>query len=149
MEYVEAVGRWWEATSGSRVGGRILGWLQICEPVHQSSADLAEKLSISTGSVSTQVRTLEFIGLVERVTFPGDRATYFQFRRNAWNELMWEEKQRLEEMMALTALAAKVLPEERPERVTHLRLVARFFLDEWPALMKRLNDYMEKESGDE
>ncbi|MGD2042982.1 MAG: MarR family transcriptional regulator [Acidimicrobiia bacterium] len=144
-EYVERVGRWWESVSGSRSAGRILGWLMICEPPHRSAAQLVEELHLSAGSVSTQTTVLERIGFVERVTFPGDRVTYYQLPEGVWVELMRTELQRIEEMRGLAAAATDVLPQERSDRVEDLDRVALFFHEEWPGLMERLVRKVEKE----
>lgn len=143
-DFVEKVGRWWETISGSRSAGQILGWLMICEPAHQSASELVEALQVSAGSVSTQARVLEGIGLVERVTFPGDRATYYQLRPHVWAEMMWSEQQRIEEMKALADAALEVKPEARPDRVEELGLVSEFFLEHWPGLMEGLTERLEK-----
>lgn len=143
--FVERVGRWWESLAGSRSAGSILGWLMVCEPAHQSSAGLAEALKISAGSVSTQTRLLERVGLVERVTFPGDRMTYFQLRPHVWLQMMWSEQRRIEEMRAIAEAARAVMPDERPDRVEDLGRVAEFFLERWPGLMDGLTVYLQKE----
>lgn len=149
-EHVEFTGRWWESASGGgRVAGKMLGWLMVCDPAHQSSNDLAEALQTSTGSVSTQSRVLESIGLVERVTFPGDRQTYYQLIPHVWPEIMWAEKARLEQLSAVARSAARILPADRPDRVTDLDRVAQFFIEEWPGLMDRLSTYLEMEEANE
>ena len=51
--------------------GRLLGWLLICDPPSQTSAQLSEALGLSKGSVSTGMRMLERSGLVRRVPMPG------------------------------------------------------------------------------
>ena len=144
-QFIERVGRWWEQFSGSRSAGQIVGWLMICEPAHQSSSELVDALQISAGSVSTQARLLETVGLVERVTFPGDRSTYYQLKPHVWLEIMWSEQQRIEEMKHLADSAAPLTPETRPDRVHELGLMAEFFLERWPDLMAELSDYLEKE----
>lgn len=143
--FVERVGRWWESLAGSRAAGAILGWLMVCEPAHQSSAALAESLKISAGSVSTQTRLLERVGLLERVTFPGDRMTYFQLRPHVWLQMMWSEQQRIEEMRGIAEAARSVMPDERPDRVEDLGRVAEFFLERWPELMDGLTAHLQKE----
>jgi len=144
-EFVERVGRWWEAGTGSRASGRILGWLMICDPPHQSSAELAERLQISAGSVSTQIRFMENLGLVERVTFAGDRVTYFRLKPNVWVDLMWSEIDQLRQWQEISSLGAQVLPEERRERVVDIGFIADFLLDRWPALMDDLVEELNKE----
>jgi hypothetical protein len=82
---------------------------------------------------------------VERVTFPGDRVTYYQLPEGVWVELMRTELQRIEEMRGLAAAATDVLPQERSDRVEDLDRVALFFHEEWPGLMERLVRKVEKE----
>lgn len=100
---------------------------------------------MSGGSVSTQTTVLERIGFLERLTFPGDRATYYQLRPNVWVELMKGESERLRQMKKLAEAGREVVPHERPDRVEDLDRVASFFLDEWPDTMKRLMKYLEEE----
>lgn len=119
----------------------------ICEPAHQSSQDLVDALATSAGSVSTQARYLEGLGLVEKVTFPRDRATYYQLRPQAWQQVMWSDQQRIAEMLAIAAAGEQVLPEDRPERVLELRRMSEFLLAEWPDLMERLADYLKMENA--
>ncbi len=145
--FIERVGRWWESVAGSRAAGAILGWLMVCEPAHQSSAGLAEALKISSGSVSTQTRLLERVGLVERVTFPGDRMTYYQLRDHVWPQMMWSEQQRIEEMKDIADAARSLMPDERPDRVEELGQVAEFFLERWPELMDGLTAHLQKEKA--
>jgi DNA-binding transcriptional regulator GbsR (MarR family) len=144
-EFIELMGRWWESTTGGRAAGRILGWLMICQPPHQSSNDLVDALELSAGSVSTQIRVLERILFVERITFPGDRATYFQLRPDVWIGVMMSEPEHIRRMMELSEAASHLIPEERPDRVTDMGFIARFLLDRWPALMDELQIELEKE----
>jgi len=144
VQFVERVGRFWEGVAMGRSAGRILGWLMICEPVHQSAADLVSTLGMSTGSVSTQIRQLQRMGLVERLTFPGDRASYYQLPESVWSKSMNTEFERLADMRALAASAVEVLPTERPERVSELALVAEFFAEEWQGLTERLAERLAK-----
>jgi DNA-binding transcriptional regulator GbsR (MarR family) len=144
-EFIERVGRWWESGTGSRTSGRILGWLMICDPPHQSSAELAESLHVSAGSVSTQIRFMENLGIVDRVTFAGDRASYFQLKSDVWVGLMWSEIDQLKQWQEMAKIGASVRPRVRPERVEDIGFIADFLLERWPSLMEDLVDQMNKE----
>ena len=144
--FVERTGLWFESFGGGRTAGRILGWLMISDPPHQSSAELMETLDISAGSVSTIMRRLEIIGLAERITFHGDRATYYQLPDHVWLRTMQGEMARLEEMRKLVIAADGVVPEVRPERVTELGLIVDFMSEEWPGVLDRLQDHVQKEA---
>jgi predicted transcriptional regulator len=63
--------------------GKLLGWLLICDPPQQSSAELAAALDLSKASVSTGMRTLERIGLVRRVAVPGVRGHVYEMHPDA------------------------------------------------------------------
>ena len=143
-DFVETVGRFWESVSLARTAGRILGWLMICEPAHQSAADLVGALDVSTGSVSTQVRHLGQLGLVERTTFPGDRASYYQLPEGVWVRTMEAELARMVQMRALAEAGSGVLPTTRPDRVTELGVIAEFFSEEWPGFLAKLSQRLTK-----
>jgi hypothetical protein len=100
---------------------------------------------VSSGSVSTQIRLLERLNFVERLTFPGDRVTYYQLKPDVWVEVMISEMGHLERMKMISTAGADVVPEVRPERLTDVGLIAQFFLDRWPSFMDELSEYLEKE----
>ena len=59
--------------------GKLMGWFLICDPPQQTSAQLAQSLGLSKGSVSTGVRTLEQLGMVRRVPVRGRGHAYEMF----------------------------------------------------------------------
>lgn len=136
--FVEHAGRFWESVSLGRTAGRILGLLMICEPDHQSAAELVDTLGISSGSVSMQTRQLERLGLVERLTFPGDRASYYRLPDQVWTRTIDAELDRIAAMRKLAEAGEEVLPDNRPERITELRRVVEFFAGAWPRLIEQL-----------
>ncbi len=86
--FVEEMGLLMEETGGSRMMGRVMGHLLICDPAEQSASDLADALQASAGSISQTTRQLVAAGLVDRVSLPGDRKTYFRFRDGAYVDQM-------------------------------------------------------------
>lgn len=145
QHFIEHMGRWWETGTGSRTAGRILGWLMICEPPHRSAAELVDELDVSSGSVSTQIRLLESLKFVERLTFPGDRSSYYQMKQDVWVEVMSSEMDHLERMKGILSAGENVVPRERPERLTDVGVIADFFIRLWPDLMEDLRTHLEKE----
>jgi len=67
-----------------RGAGRLMGWLLICEPARQSTADLVSALGLSKASVSTAVRLLESYGLLTRAVVPGDRSDHYELLPDAF-----------------------------------------------------------------
>jgi DNA-binding transcriptional regulator GbsR (MarR family) len=102
--FVEEVGLMFELVGMPRMSGRIFGWLLISDPPQQSHTELAEILQASKGSISTMTRLLIQIGLIERISLPGDRRDYFQIKPNAWGQL---SKQRMQQITAFRELAER------------------------------------------
>jgi DNA-binding transcriptional regulator GbsR (MarR family) len=67
---------------------RLLGWLVVCDPPYQSAQQIQAGLRLSSGSVSTGLGALARGGLVERLTFPGDRHIYYKVGPDGWRRLM-------------------------------------------------------------
>jgi len=81
--FVEEVGIVFEQTGLPRMAGRVFGWLLISDPPYQSPAELAEVLMASKGSISTTLRLLRQLGLVEQFVIPGERHGHFCLREDA------------------------------------------------------------------
>ena len=84
--FVEEVGIAFEQTGLPRMAGRILGWLLISDPSHQSTTEMAEALMASKGSISTMTRFLIQLGMIERLSLPGVRHDYFRLCSDAWRQ---------------------------------------------------------------
>lgn len=63
--------------------GKLLGWLLICEPPAQTSAQLTAGLGLSKGSVSTGMRMLEAAGFIRRVPVSGRRGHAYEVTPDA------------------------------------------------------------------
>ena len=87
-QFAEEVGILFEQTGMPRMAGRIVGWLLISDPAHQSTSELVEALTASKGSISTTTRLLIRIGLIERISLPGQRHDYFRVKPNAWHQML-------------------------------------------------------------
>ncbi|WP_225858957.1 GbsR/MarR family transcriptional regulator [Streptomyces albicerus] len=70
---------------------RVMTALLYTEQETMTAADLCEQLSISSGAVSTSVKQLIPVGLVERVPAPGSRRDHYRFREGAWATLMSQQ----------------------------------------------------------
>lgn len=137
LAFAERVGLLIESQGLPRMAGRVIGWLLICDPQHQSLVELAEVLQASKASISTSTRSLEQLKIIERVTFPGDRRDYVRIIPNAWSKLLsrFEEESRIMRDLAEEGLAvlAGATPGRR-ERLTEMRDVYGFLLEMVPLL---------------
>lgn len=113
--FIESMGRYFESYGIPRIGGRILGLLLVAhEPL--SSEDIATILKVSRGSVSTNFQLLLTSALAERVTFPGDRTTYFAFPAAAWEKAMMVELDGIAYLKKLAQQGLTALPARDPAR---------------------------------
>ncbi|WP_084104702.1 GbsR/MarR family transcriptional regulator [Demequina sp. NBRC 110056] len=143
--YAAQVSQYWETGGLTRAAGSILGHLMVCEPAAQTQATLASALHLSAGSVSTQLRTLTAVGMVERVRPPGERAYHYQLPQDMWVRILGTEDQRIAGLRALADAGMAALPATRPDRITSLDQMVRFFEGEWPRIAARLDEFLRKE----
>jgi DNA-binding transcriptional regulator GbsR (MarR family) len=92
VRFMESMGMYFESYGIPRIGGRILGLLLIThEPL--SAERIASILKVSRASISTNFRILLTSGLAEKVTYAGDRTTYFVFPESGLEKTLLVEIQ--------------------------------------------------------
>jgi MarR family len=140
-QFVEDVGRVFEAFGHSRMAGRVLGWLLIADPPRQSSRDIGVALGASKGAISVATRMLEAGGLATRVAVPNERGDYFELQPDAFQRgLDQRDTMRVfRELMerGLTAVGDPDSP--RAERLRKTRDWYAFLERELPALSERFS----------
>lgn len=93
QRFIEMLGHLAEADGLPRLTGQVWALLVLSEePV--SSGDIADRLKISRGSVSTNTRLLETIGMAERRSKPGERQTYYAMRDEPYSEFAEQAAER-------------------------------------------------------
>jgi DNA-binding transcriptional regulator GbsR (MarR family) len=118
--FVEQVGLL--ADSGlPRSVARVLGWLVVCEPHHQSAEQLRARLRLSAGSVSSAVTMLVRAEIVARVTFAGDRRTYYRLRPDGWLRLLRTRLQLLTHGRQVADQALAAAGDQSDERLRGMR----------------------------
>jgi hypothetical protein len=105
--------------------GKLMGWLLICDPPQQTSAQLAAALDLSKGSVSTGMRSLEQLGMVRRVPVRGRGHAY---------EILPDAMVRTTDPRRLYLLihdvmqkGLDILGDDKAERAQRLRITRDFF----------------------
>lgn len=121
MEFVEQMGGYFESRSLTRLAGRLLGWLLVCDPERQSSEELATALAASSGGISTNARMLIQFGFIERLAVVGDRRTYFRLRPNAFAAGERERIRAMAELQDLADVGLRALGDAPPQRSRRLR----------------------------
>jgi DNA-binding transcriptional regulator GbsR (MarR family) len=140
-EFVEEFGIVLEQTGLARMAGRILGWLLISDPPHQSSEQLVKGLTASKGSISSMTRLLIQVGLIERMSLPGVRHDYFRIRPDAWQNMVrrgLEDEIKMVRQLAERAL--ELLADKPPltrQWLDEMCNVYGFLEREFPTLLER------------
>jgi DNA-binding transcriptional regulator GbsR (MarR family) len=140
QQFIEAVGLSFEQAGLPRMAGRILGWLLICDPPHQSPGELTEVLQASKGSISSMTRLLEQLGLIDRLSLPGERRDYFRIRNESWTALFRRRMELVSTFRQLADQGLALLSEQTPEqrrRLEEMRDMYAFFEYEVPRLLER------------
>lgn len=121
------------------IGGRILGYLLVCDPEERTAAELSEELEASTGSISTNIRLLINQGVVVRTTRRGRQAAQYRADVPAWSAFVRRRLDAIAGVRSLTATGLRLLSGD-PQRAVRLRAVDEFygwFAGELPALWER------------
>src|SRR5690554_651759 len=130
LAYVERVAHYWQAGGLGHAAGAILGYLTVCEPAAQTQAEIASALGLSAGTVSTQLRTLTAVGMVEKARRMGVRTHFYQLPQDMWVRILSSEEQRIAGLRALADQGLTVMPATRQDRVASLDQIVRFFEQE-------------------
>ena len=145
--FAEEVGIFFEQTSMPRMAGRILGWLMVSEPPHQTTGELSEALMASKGSISTMTRLLIRIGLIERASLPGQRRDHFRIRPGAWHQLLKDSLAQTTAFRQLIERGLTLLEDNSQltrQWLEEMRDMYSFFEREFPALMERWEQERQK-----
>lgn len=119
-KFIEQMGLLWEEEGLSRIAGRIYG-LAFVSPDPCSLDVIADTLKVSKASVSNDARMLHRMGLIERVSFTGDRRDYYQITRDSIERGIETRLSRLRAFESLIA-SAGALPIKSDE--VHRRVEA-------------------------
>lgn len=136
--FVERVADWIDYVRLPHMAGRVVGYLLLAEPAHQSAAQLSDALQASSGSISMSVRLLVDRSLAEPVRFPGDRKTYYRLREDFWSQILRDQSRAVTDLQRLaTDVSGMSLAEEgRTEPLRDLEPFANFWGSKVPELVE-------------
>lgn len=98
---IEKIGVTLEKSQLPPLAARIMALLLVAEPPYCSFDEILENLQSSKSSVSTSLNLLLREGIVDYITFPGDRKRYFQVNSKTWLEMF---KKRVEQITPIRVL---------------------------------------------
>lgn len=109
--FIERMGLSAEADGLPRIAGRMWGFF-IIHGGPCSFAELAERLQVSRGSISTNARILRDLGILERVAKAGDRQDYYQLSNEPYTRMLEGYAARMRDTVHSAHQAASDLPTE-------------------------------------
>ncbi|MDB6076712.1 MAG: hypothetical protein JWO82_459 [Akkermansiaceae bacterium] len=142
QEFIESMGLVFQDDGQPRIAGRILGFLTIRTEAH-SLQELADALEVSRGSVSTNTRMLEQIGIVERIAKSGDRQGFYQLAPDGFSRVMRGAIQRMVKTRQIILKAQERIPRKTAAAQRNLDDMARFYdmtIDGMSELMRKYSE---------
>lgn len=122
------------------MAGRVIGALLICVPPYRSLDELSRDVQASKGAISMATQLMLRLGLIERVSLPGERRHFYRLRSNLLEDVMSERTQHVLRHRQLIEEGMELLcsePMEAKSRLIELQAYLDFFTDELPQLRKR------------
>ena len=125
-EFVEQLGLIAQADGLPRIAGRILG-IMVIHGGPFSFSELGLELKVSRGSISTNTRLLENLGVIERTTRPGERQDYFRLHTNPYVELMRGLQNRMKKARHIVSDTKDKLPAGDKDMQNRLADLCNFY----------------------
>lgn len=138
--FAEELGLFVEKMGLPPMAGRIWGWLLVCDPPHQTAAELAEAVGASLGAISTMMRLLMQFGLVERIGLPEQRSRSYRLTSGGCTHLVKARIRQIAEFRAMAERGLELLkgePAAVRRRLKEYRDFYAFFEKEFPALVTK------------
>lgn len=110
-QFIEGMGLSAQADGLPRIAGRMIGFFVIFGGPF-SFSEIAERLQVSRGSVSTNARILVTLGVLEKVSHPGDRQDYYQIAHHPFIKLLRGYAERMQRVAALVDRVKHVAPDD-------------------------------------
>ncbi len=139
-DMVERIGIVCDKDGMPPLAGRMVGFFLLAEPPHKTFDELTEFLQASKSAISTTLRFLEGQGMVEYITFSGDRKRYFRLSVESWGNVILSKMDFLKMMRERIAAVLEIRSDAYPEfnlGLKSMHALYDIFLDGMPILMQK------------
>lgn len=113
-DFIEKFGLMTQGDGMSRILGRIWGLLMLREGPLDAD-DIAKLLQVSRASVSTNMKTLLSLNVLERVSKPGQRRDFFSIKPDTYLSLIEGQIKKLEAQLEFVKNARKSISGKHAE----------------------------------
>lgn len=124
QQQVEKMGIFFEKLGYSPMAGRVFALLLIAEPPYMDFYAIQDFMKASKSSISNALKILSQSGIVDYITFSGDRKRYFRVNTKNWFEILKEREQKgtewigmLDEVMEIRADSKDLAFNENLEKI--------------------------------
>lgn len=121
-----------------KMTARVLSTLLFTEQEAITMGEIATQLGASAGSVSTAIKTLSGVGLIERVPSPGSRREHYRFPDNGWARLMSTQNELVQMMQDAAQSGIDAIGDEKTtagKRLVLMRDFHAYMMRELPTLI--------------
>ena len=125
QEFIERLGLSLEAEGLPRIAGRIMGFLLLREESARAS-EISEALQVSAASVSTNIRLLERLGAVQKISMRGERAAFYEITSDPYGSMVRGQLERTRKLHGVIAEARRKLPADQQSGRARLGQMERF-----------------------
>jgi DNA-binding transcriptional regulator GbsR (MarR family) len=139
-ELIESIGVIYERAGHTPMAGRVAGLLFLAEPPYKSFEQLVSELSASKSAVSNALNVLLAMGLIDYITFHGDRKRYFRINVTGLDAIL---KKEIDNIKNLSELLNKVINNrsgqdtEFNEGIKNFICLLDIFYEEYPAIIEK------------
>lgn len=139
QQFVERLGLAAQGDGLPRIAGRIMGFL-ILKGGPVSFSELVDDLRVSRGSISTNTRLLDSLGVIDRVAMAGERQDYYQLAADPYGRLMEGSLKRMRKMQSIVDDAGATVSPAARERLACMSRFYQLAIDSTLALLERWRD---------
>jgi DNA-binding transcriptional regulator GbsR (MarR family) len=147
--FVEKLGLLFERLGSTRTAGRMMGLMLVAD-APMSLADMAGSLNVSKASMSTNARLAEQLGMVQRVSLPGDRRDYYELTPGSFEEMVARRIKAIDAFILLANEGLKAIDKDNERartRLEKMRDFYQFFVSELDTLLERWQERTGRDDG--
>jgi DNA-binding transcriptional regulator GbsR (MarR family) len=137
--FVQRMGLTLEELGATRTAGRLIGVLLLAErPL--ALGELAAQLQASKASISTNARYCQQLGMVQRVSVPGDRRDYYEIRPGSFENMVVRRIGVIHHFLELVdegEAAIDASNDQALARLHSMRAFYTYFLEELQSALER------------
>lgn len=149
--YIEDMAMSFEEKGFPRMAGRVMAWLMIANPSHQSMPELVEALHASKSSISTATRVLINFQLVEKISMRGERKDFYRLKPNIWKDSIQLAVKKMTDFKEIASHSLDVLSDVniRKDKLEEMYDVYAFMESQMPLIMENWEKQNQRKKGSE